>query len=93
MYAGVLALSATQNPSLPRSFITRGRTSQALPLLLLSCYQVWRHMTRYVSWTYQCPEKHHTGQMLHLGLAGACAQTAVMLFVILKAHGNVPGSL
>lgn len=31
--------------------------------------------------------------MLHLGLAGACAQTAVMLFVILKAHGNVLGSL
>lgn len=41
-HAAVLALSATQNPSLPRSFISRGRNSQALPLLPLSCYQVWR---------------------------------------------------
>lgn len=42
-FAGVLTLSATQTPSLPRSFISRGRTRRVFPLLLLTCTWVWKH--------------------------------------------------
>lgn len=86
---GVLTLSATQTPSLPRSFISRGRTRRAST----ASSDLYLSLETRTSWTYQCPAKCHTGRLLQFRLAGARIQTAAMLFVLLKAHGDVLGSL